>query len=87
MELIKELVRCYEYMHDVESPLNKEIVMWRYLFLDNIHKYADQSKNEHIKQVFMSISSKLLCEMDINLFIKDVILKYDEMKKSKQSFH
>lgn len=51
---MKELIRCYEYCHNNDSPTNQEILMWRKKFLENSNPGMKASNT------FLSISSSLM---------------------------
>lgn len=53
IDTLKELIRCYDYCNDEDSPINEEISMWRHRFLKE-----NNVCDGYIEEVFWSIPSE-----------------------------
>lgn len=72
IEDLKEMLRCYEYIHDENSPANKEIMFWRDKFIED--KFSNNLEINHIKNHFFCIPS--------NEFIKHSIKYWEDLLKN-----
>ncbi len=57
---MKELIRCYEICNDPNSPVSREIQMWRFRFLKDNNKI--KSCDSLTENYFMATSSDVMME-------------------------
>ena len=66
VNLLEDMVKAWKYQNDVESPSNKEILMWRERFLEskkNIRKMGEM--------VFLAIPSEKMMEYGPEYYFQD----------------
>ena len=57
IDILKDLIHCYEVVNNENNPLNREVKMWRNKFL-NTQKHIENKENAaRIWNVFMCIPS------------------------------
>lgn len=65
IDTLKELIRSYDLCNDPDSPIIREISMWRYRFLS-------EEKEDIVKFTFLAVPSENLMNTTPEEFLADL---------------
>ena len=72
IDSMKELIRCYEICNDPNSPIQRELTMWRKRFLQEQWVAASSKRKDYEECHFLFVPSETLMKHDVEEYFKQI---------------